>query len=206
MRLNIDCDSGFAIHEETTSLSGALVEISEHLREQGRSILKIIVDGQDIPPEDLSVIIGDKSVGDVQAVEIQSEDNAKLAVESIREISEVLPELPAACQSLAEVFQTEPPEEGFEKFEEFAQIWTIIKLREEQIASSLRFDMDALRIEEKTLTECAGEVTDKLARAYELVEAADTAALSDLLAYELAPLAEREAEVIALLQAELDKR
>jgi folate-dependent tRNA-U54 methylase TrmFO/GidA len=205
MQLNIDCDSGFTLNEETTSLPGVLVEISEHLRELDRSILKIVVDGVDIPPEDLTAIIGDKTTDDVRTVEIQSEDNVKLAMDSIQEIAEVLPELPAACQSLAEVFQTETSEEGVEKFDELAQIWTIIKLRQEQIASSLRFDMESLRINEKTLTECATEVTDLLARAYEVVEAADIAALSDILAYELAPLAEREAEIIALFQAELDK-
>lgn len=205
MQPTIDFDSGFTLNEETTSLPGVLVEISEHLRELDRSILKIVVDGVDIPPEDLTAIIGDKTTDDLQTVAIQSEDNVKLAMDSIQEIAEVLPELPSACQSLAEVFQTEAPEEGVEKFDELAQISTIIKLRQEQIASSLRFDMESLRIGEKTLTECATEVTDLLARAYEAVEAADLGALSDLITYELAPLAEREAKIIALFQAELDK-
>lgn len=183
--------------------TSALAEISDRLRERGRGMLAVIADGQKVRPADIARLLGGKSAEDIGTLEIQTEAIGTLVESSLREMSEVIGELPIVCHGLAEVFQGESPEEGFGTFDKLAEIWREVKVRQIQIADTLGLDLGGLDLDGAPLSAMHEELNTYLSEALEALEARDCVLLGDLLEYELAPRAETESRIVALLQLRL---
>lgn len=203
MDVIVDGAGNYDLKGEPGDLFAAVGAVSEYLRGQGRSILSVKVDGSDIAPEDLAARLKHLSPRDVARLEIGSESTSALVEECLRGLQETLPELPNVCRQMAQVFQGEKPEEGFDPFVELAGIWASVKSREALVANALDLDLDSLQIGGKSLQTAHDELNQFLEEAEQALKDGDTILLGDLLEYELAPRAEREAEIVALLQAQL---
>jgi hypothetical protein len=158
------------------------------------------VDGQRITPEEVAQRFADVAPSQIQHLEIQTEATATLVRNCINELQAVLPDLPNACHNLAEVFQSETPEDGFEPFQELAMLWGYIKQREMLIMNALELDMEALCINGATLAEMHKSLNTFLSEAVQALKEGDTVTLGDLLEYELAPRADQESAIVALLK------
>ena len=186
--------------EDVLSAVGA---VSEYLRREGRSILSVVVDGNEVAPEALTKTLKDVPSSSIERLEIGSELISKLVEDCLKGLGENLPELPSICRSLAAVFQGDHPEEGFEPFVQVAALWSHIKSREAMVTNALEIDIDTLTIDGKTIAAIHNELNEFLEEAAQALKDGDTILLGDLLEYELAPRAEQELEIVALLQAQI---
>lgn len=179
--------------------------VSSHLDEQRRAIINIGVDGENISPAQIRDILSNRALADVQELQITSELLSVLVGASLNDLREVLPELPKACHTLAEVFQGDAPEEGFDLFRQLAEIWENIKIREQQLANALGIDLDSLQTPMGGFKQMHDDLNSYLREAAEATKEMDTILLGDLLEYELAPRAEAEAAIVDQLQAQARK-
>lgn len=204
MKLTVDGRDDFPVDHASRSLADILYDVSEVLQGERRAILAVVVDGNSIRPEGLALEFADKTTQDVTALEIRSEPVVDLVEESLRDLEEVLPELPEACRGLSELFHGGDNEDGVQKFEQLSTIWHVVRERQLQILHALRLDADHVKIEGKTFAEIETSLSDILTKAADALAANDFITLSDLLHYELCPLAELELVVTKLFRQKLE--
>lgn len=203
MDVIVDGAKNYDLKGEPADVLSAVGAVSDFLKGQGRSILSISVDGEDVQPEDLATRLKGMPTESVSRLEIGSELVTVLVDNCLKGLNESLPELPHACRNLAQVFQGESPEDGFDPFVEIANIWSQIKARESLVARALDVDLSALEVNGKSLQAIHDELNQFLEEAEQALKDGDTILLGDLLEYELAPRAEQEVEIVALLQAQM---
>lgn len=190
----------FSFAEPPKDVIGAVAAVSERLQQQGRSIMRVNVDGQPLDPASLVEVLSKKPIDAVRTLSFESESVAKLVEESLRELESVLPELSKACHELAAIFQGADPQSGYEPFEQLAEIWSHVKTRQSLIANALDMNLDTLTINGKSVSAAHDELNGFLAEAAGALESGDLVLLGDLLEYELAPRAETEVAITALLR------
>lgn len=201
MEITLDGKKQFLLQTDPGTIGNALIEVNEYLQANGRALQSIIADGRDIPAEEITPAFGRTPVADVQRLEIVSADVRTLVKESIAELAEVVPELPVACQELARILAGDTPEQAFAGFNQLLDIWSVLKERQAQVASSLGIEVATLEIEGASLFKHDEELWGLLNTARQAMEASDFPKLADLLAYDLSPLAERESSIIQLLES-----
>ncbi len=201
MEITLDGKKQFLLQSDPGTLGAALIEINEYLQANGRALQSISADGRDVAAEQITPAFGQTPVSDVQRLEIVSADIRTLVKESAEELAEVVPELPVACQELAEVLAGDAPEQAFAGFNHLLQIWSVLKERQTQIATSLGMELAVLELEGASLSKHEEELWRTLNTARQAMESSDYAKLADLLAYDLSSLAERESSIIKLLQS-----
>ena len=201
MDVVIDGSSNYDFTGEPCDALAAVAEISDFLRERGRAVVTLTVDGETVRPDTMLDALAERPLSEVGRIEVMSEEVGVLVRDALNELEEVLPELPQACRSLAEVFQSESPEEGFEPFCKLADIWGAIKVREIQIADALELEVDGQEIGGETIGAMHKTLNEYLDEAAEALKANDCILLGDLLEYELAPRAEKEIHIAAFLRA-----
>ena len=198
--------ANFPIGSEPGTAAEALAAVSDALRGEGRAMVAVKVDDSPVRPDDLTTSLGDRPLQSVARIEVESKDIPALVEECLNELEQHVPELPGICRQLAAVFQSAQPEEGFEPFERLARIWEEIKRRQALAASVLEISLDEMTIGGVPAAKQLKELNDFLHEAADALDANDCVTLGDLLEYELAPRAEAEAEVVALLQEQAQQR
>lgn len=192
--------------EGPSDVLDALAAASESLRENGRAVLAVQVDGEAIPPDQVRERLRGMPVSEAGVLAITSEEIFVLVDDCLEELEELLPELPKVCHNLAEEFQGEWPEAGYEPFHQFARIWQTIKEREIMVTSALDLDLDALGVRGAPIAQMHRELNKILDEAADALKTGDCVLLGDLLEYELAPRAEAEIEIVALLRESAEGR
>lgn len=200
MEVKIDGVPANAWIQAPDNVRDALAAIADNLRAQRRAMIGIEVDGKAILPEDLSAELSDRNPAEIATLSVASERISALVAQCLNELEHVLPELPQACHRLAEVFQGDSPESGYEPFEQLAAIWHVIKERELQVVNALGIEEDALFVAGTPLAKTHEELNLYIEEAAGALQARDCVLLGDLLEYELAPRAETEMEIVAILR------
>jgi hypothetical protein len=206
MELIVDGDKSAIPAADSDLAMSTLETLSQQLHDQGRAIVKVLLDGADIPHSELAKTLGDRSVDSVSTLEIRTEPIDALIGQVLADLENTLPGLSRACHDLAQVFQSEAPHEGFEPFQNFADIWGYVKERQMQIAGALDLDLGTCAIKDKSLNHHHDTLNNILEEAARAIEQRDTVLLGDLLEYELSPLADLELEIVALLKEHASKR
>lgn len=185
---------------EDGSVMDALAQVSEHLRSLDKAMVGMRIDGIEVRPEDLRKTFEGRPAQGVHKVEVHTENVMTLVDNCLKDLEELLPELPMVCHHLAETFQGESPEAGFEPFDQLAHIWQTVKERELLVARTLNVDIDTLELQGTTLGRLHTELNEFLDEAIEGLKAGDCVVLGDLLEYEFAPRAEQELQIVSLLR------
>lgn len=200
MDVIIDGAGGFAVEGNPETLLAVVNAALDHLRDRGRAMVRLSVDGNELDPESLATRYADAAVCSETRIDIATRPVAELADETLRELEQALPELPSACRQLAEVFQSDTPEEGFEPFHQLAHIWGLIKDKQQALANILELDLYALEFDGRPLPNHSDELNGFLHEAAQALQDGDTVLLGDLLEYELAPRAEFESRIVDTLR------
>ena len=203
MEITLDGKRQFLLQSDPGTIGAALIEINEYLQVNGRALQNIIADGRDIPAEEITPAFGQTPVSDIRRLEIVSADIHTLVKESVAELAEVVPELPVACQELAQILAGDAPEQAFAGFNQLLEIWTVLKERQTQVANSLGIELAVLELEGASLSKHEEELSGVLNAARQAMESSDFAKLADLLAYDLSTLAERETSIVQLLHSKV---
>jgi hypothetical protein len=200
MEVIVDGSTGFAPAEVPDDVMGMLAVIGTSLQTQGRAILAVKVDGQELSPARTVEVLSGKPLSSVGTLEVVSELTSKLVADCLAELESVLPDLSKACHELAAMFQGAEPHTGYEPFEQLADIWSHVKGRQELIAHTLGVALDTLKLDGKSVGALHTELNGFLAEAVGALESGDLILLGDLLEYELAPRADAEVRITALLR------
>lgn len=203
MQIIVDGKSGFELESGVDSIAGALELLVEHLDVQGRGLLALSIDGDPVLPDDLSATVGERGIDEIEVLEVQSASYRELIEESIREAMDVVPELHVACLTLAEIVAGDSPQDGFAQFNDLKEIWEAVKERQQQIAEVLNVSPDTVTVEKDSIATLHTNLTECLDKASKALESGDFAALSDILSYDLAALAELERAIFDALRAHL---
>lgn len=203
MEVIVDGSSDFKLEGEAEDMLEVIGAIGEWLQQQRRSIQSVKVDGEFLGPEIIEDKLKDRSPTTVARVEIESASIAHLIQDSLNDLAQYVPDLADACRELARVFQGDHPEEGFEPFEQLAEIWLAIKEQQMLVASALELDLDGVDIEGESFRTLHLKLNAHLEEAVDALQKEDTVLLGDLLEYELAPRAELERAIIARLQEQV---
>lgn len=201
MDVIVDGERNFRFTGEPEDGLSAVAAVEAWLRDRGRAMLSVCVDGKAVQPDEIVARLGGRPVDVVETLEVRSAPITELVSRCLEELAEALPNLPDACRNLAEVFHGENPDDGFEPFEELAAIWGHIKTRELLIANALQLDLDAMSLDGASLKSLHEDLNAQLHEAAEALKNGDCILLGDLLEYELAPRAEREERIAGLLRA-----
>lgn len=189
-------EESYAPDGSVTDVLGCIVD---GLREQGRALVALNINGEQVLPDTLHDHFAETPAADA-SIEVTTRPLRELVIEALDVLSQTLPELPEACRKLAQVFQSDTPQDGFEPFNELARIWEFVKEREEMAANALDVDFATLQIQGLPVSDHARELNSFLSEAAQALRDGDTILLGDLLEYELAPRAELEADLVAALR------
>jgi len=200
MDIVIDHKERFEVPASVDDALGALHLLNTRLREQGRAILRVIRDGRPVPYESLLEVFEGVALSELASLEVETGSVVELVREAVEGLEQSVPELPNLCHQLAEVFQGENPADGYAPFEKMVMIWSVIKERELQVSAALNVELDGLSIRGREMKVLHDELNKHLSEAAEALAAEDCVLLGDLLEYELAPRAELEADIVALLK------
>jgi len=201
MEVTLDGERNFAIEGDPKDALAVMAAVNRYLRERGRAIMAVRVDGRDLSPQAVHAQLAGTDNAEIDELVVESKPIGALVNETLAELREHLPELPVACRSLAQIFQSEKPEQGFEPFVALADIWKNVKERQRLVVSALDLDLDELQVNGATLNRKSEELNGFLEEAVGALNAQDCVAIGDLLEYELAPRAEEEAAIVELLQS-----
>jgi len=201
MEVIVDGKKGFQFQEQPEDVLAALAGVSDAQRSQGRAILSVRIDGQPVSPENIVTMLQNKPLSEVQVLAVSTEVIGTLVNNCLSELEQALPELPDICHRLRDVFHGECPESGYEPFQQLAAIWQAIKEREIQIFSALDIDLDAFEVHGEPISRIHAELNEYIEEAAGAIKTGDCVLLGDLLEYELAPRAETEAAIVALLRS-----
>lgn len=206
MDVILDGAGNYSLQGTPEDVFGAVAAVSEYLRGQGRSVLSVKVDGEVLSPDTITERLKGRSLAEVSRLEIGSEVTTTLVEHCLDGLSDFLPELPQVCRNLAEVFQGEKPQDGFEPFIEMTEIWEQIKSREALVANALELDAEAIAVDGKSMALIHAELNQFLEEAEQALKDGDIILLADLLEYELAPRAELEVGIVTQLQTRIPAR
>ena len=206
MEVILDGQANFELQGDPQDAFAAVVAVEEYLNQNGRGMLSIKADGKDVSPANLIEELQGKALDQVSTLEIDSQEISALVDICLKELEDVLPELPKACHSLAEVFHGEAPETGYEPFQQLAEIWHNVKTRQQQIFSMLGLDTGSIELDGVSFAKMHEELNKFLNEAAEALEVCDNVCLGDLLEYELAPRSESEEKIVELLRQQAEER
>ncbi|PCJ54027.1 MAG: hypothetical protein COA73_14790 [Candidatus Hydrogenedentota bacterium] len=195
MKLTVDNDSHFTLVSNPKTLSDVLLDVTQILGGDGQLIQSIVLNGGDIAPDALTPELGATTLDAIDTLEIVSANMMTLVRESLLEMVEVLPELPAVCHSLAEVLQSDNPVEGFGQFNQLLDIWEVVKERQLQAVNALALDPEALKVGEISLAVHNATLETTLSKSRAMMEASDFAGLGDLLSYDMNDMAQAESKI-----------
>lgn len=196
----VDGQNNFRVEGEPEDALAVFRAATDLLRAQGRMVTELKIDGVRVSPEAVLSQLQGLSPSAVGKLEVSSEDARVLIGEALREVEQAVAELPQLCRELAEVFQSPTPNDGYEPFQKLAEIWGHVKSRQQLAASALEIDLGEVEVQGQRLGTLAEELNGFLDEAAEALKRNDAVLLGDLLEYELAPRAEREAAILAWLQ------
>lgn len=205
MDIIVDGERNFQVQGAPDNLLSVVAAASEFLRGKKRVICRVEVDGESCSADGLIEGMDKHPVGANTKICIGSEPIQTLVAACLDELDNAIPELPRVCRSLAEVFQGGEPEAGYDPFQQFAEIWRHIKMREAQVAHALDVDVASIEAGGVSFRTLHEELNRFLADAATALEAQDCVLLGDLLEYELAPRAEAEAAIVSELRARAAK-
>lgn len=199
MDVKVDNCRRLSLEGTPPDLLTAIVAIGDCLKKEGRAILSVTLDGRAWSPENL-LELGAQPLTEASEIEVTSEALSTLVDRTLRELEEVLPELPKACHALAAIFQGSTPTEGYEPFQRLAEIWSAVKARELEVAAVLDCPLDEVSVDGQPVQRIHGELNRYLQEAADALQSGDCVLLGDLLEYELAPRARQEIEIVAALR------
>ncbi|HIA48565.1 MAG TPA: hypothetical protein EYN96_11505 [Candidatus Hydrogenedentes bacterium] len=203
MQITVDDESGFVLKSNLATVGDVLLEVTDHIQSKNRAIQAIIVDGKNIPPEELTQNFGKTPISEIDTVEVRSAGLAELVVSTLEEIAEVIPELPTDRYDLAQILAGDDPASCFAQFNQFLDIWEVLKDRQAQVIGLLNVEIETASVGGASIARHNAMLNDCIRNARKSMESSDFPGLSDLLSHELAEMAEVEEQIIEMLRTKI---
>lgn len=170
----------------------------------GRVVVEVMLDGKVLSGDEL----GDHentALGDTE-VRLTSADPKALAVSTLTQVREQLPQAGALHEQAAERLQADKPGEALEYIGAAIEVW--MQTQEAVLGSAgvVGLGLDDVTVDGEPMTAFTDELIEQLHSLKDLIAAGDTVALADTLAYEWPPIVHRWDRLIETLIGEIEKK
>ena len=187
-----------------SSLAELIGSATRHLSDDGRVVVEVRIDGSVLNAEDMQLKKNDPLEGN--EVRFVSADPASLAVSTLHQVRDQLPQASSLHEQAAEHLQQDKPEEALKLLGESIGVW--MQTQEAVLGSAgvVGLGLDEVKVEGEPMSDFTDELIKSLHELKDLIVAGDTVALADALAYEWPPIVERwDALIGELIKAIEDK-
>lgn len=199
MKLTLDEQIDMAFVSNPQTLGELLEAIMEYARGKNRLIQHIVLDGENIHPNDLTHQRNSIPLAEIDTLNVETSDAKTIIEQELANLKEILPELPSACHTMAQVMQSAEPQNVFQQFNDLMDVWDVVKERENQICKTMTLNANSIKVHEISLQEHNIQLEQHIQKAKLHLEASRFAELGDLLSYEMADFAEDELLIINIL-------
>ncbi len=184
------------------SLADILASATEGLAVDGRVVVEVQVDGQLIGGDDLSDHEND-NITDSE-VRLTSANPKELAVSTLTQIREQLPQVGALHEQAAEELQADNPTEALQHIAQTIEMW--MQTQEAVLGSAgvVGLGLDDVKVNGEPMSGFTEELIQQLQGLKELIISKDTVALADAMAYEWPAIVQRWDELIEVLIDEIE--
>ena len=202
MKLIVDGEEAGLEAEEIHDLGAVLHELDTNLREDGRLVCEVRCDGKTVAADEVAGVLQRAAADGVETLEIITTPTGPVLKNIVESMEMAVPELPVICMELARVFHSSDAAQGYEPFNTFAAHWEEIKRLQIQALNVLHRHPADVRIGGQSLDDLHQALNTHLQQCVEALTKQDAIALGDILQHDLAPLAEKEAALVAWLKEE----
>lgn len=143
------------------------------------------------------VTLNSKLIRDIKKLEVVLEEEKVLVLRALEESAEYLPQLAQGLDDISLLFQAGNRNEAFDKFTQCLNGWIQIIQLLRSLEKIRNLDYSGLTIEDGTsVKENNTKLLGLLEETKVAMENDDIVALSDLIEYELSPIAQKQVEVV----------
>lgn len=171
------------------NLAELIASATQDLANDGRVVVEVMVDG-DVLSADQMRQRKDSPLEDAQ-VHLVSADPAALAVSTLYQVREQLPQATTLHEQAAEFLQQDNPTEALKTLAEVIGVW--MQTQEAVLGSAgvVGLGLDQVKVDDVPMSDFTDELIKQLQGLKDLIVAGDTVALADTLAYEWPPIVDR---------------
>ena len=202
MKIQVD-GSPLLVPIAGNSLGQVLDVVFDFVEARRRGVVALQVDGTRVRYDELDEDFMARSVSTIQKLNVNSESVEQLALQSLDELDEVVQDLALYCHEISRVYHDVKSTDGAALVEDLRNAWNEIAKRHEDLTRVLGIAPRNLKLEVGNLFEHRLAVKHQLNTMLDALNKDDRVSVSDLFEYELAPLAEAEAELSAVLRERL---
>jgi len=193
-------DAPFAT--DAATLDGVLDAAQADARSNGRMIVEVSLDGQSLVGEDLDA----RRPQPINQAEVRlySADGAQVAAEALREVRQSIDQIDQLHDRAAEQLQRGEQSEGMQAVSQVIELWLGVQRAVGQSAAVAGIDLDGFEFGGTSAKALFAGLLERLQELKALIEANDTVALADALAYEWKEITGPWAELVDTLTARVE--
>lgn len=195
---------GEAVDLTGGDLASLLEAAKTHLDATGRVVVEVQIDGQALNERQLE----QRQTVEVSGKEVRlySANPVELAVETLNGVRKRLGDAAEAQERAAELFQADDASAALEQIGQVIEAWLQTQQAVLNSAMLLHIDLEAFSVGGRPLKQFTDELLDRLNELRTLIEASDTVALADALAYEWPELTNRWDQLVEALVASIERQ
>lgn len=190
------------LDDKPTALKGSclgeiLASVTKGLAGDGRVVVEVMLDGKVLVGDELGEH-QDTSLDDAE-LRLTSADPKELAVVTLGQIREHLPQASALHEQAAQQLQQDNAPEALKNVGAAIEVWMQTQEAVLGAAGVVGLSLDQVTVDDEPMTSFTDELITQLNSLKELIVAGDTVALADTLAYEWPPIVHRWDRLIEVL-------
>ncbi len=172
-----------------SNLAELITSATRHLSDDGRVVVEVMIDGSVLNADDMNQR-RDSPLTDNE-VRLVSADPTALAVSTLHQVRDLLPQASSLHEQAAEQLQQDNPEDALKLLAESISVWMQTQEAVLGAAGVVGLGLDEVKVEGEPMSDFTDELIKSLHELKDLIIAGDTVALADALAYEWPPVVER---------------
>ncbi len=196
---------------DDSALRDILERVSDQLKDQGRVICEVMVDGHYEGDWERDPF-GERRIAEVESMRLKSEEPRKLAVRTLYDIVAYMPKVKDALINVSASLQARQEEEALRLLSQVTETWVELNQGYSRATQVIGISPSEVVIqsstdqESQTAEDVQNEALDLLNQAADFLDERRYLELSDVLEYELAPLIPVIEESMYLLIREAEKK
>jgi len=187
---------------DAATLDGVLDAAQQDVQANGRLIVEVSLDGQPLVGDDLEAR-RTQPIDDAE-VRLYTADGAQIAAEALREVRQSIDQIDQLHDRAAEQLQRGDQAEGMQTVGQVIELWLGVQRAVGQSAQVAGINLDGFEFGDTSAKALFAGLLERLQELKALIEANDTVALADALAYEWNEITGPWAELVDTLTARVE--
>jgi hypothetical protein len=176
-----------------------LGDVLGHLQSQNRLVTQVLIDGREPDLEHVPQLRRRPIIG--HTIFIETTAPQQIAIEVLDQVEQQMDAADAACAAAVDHLGANDPAKAMQKLSGCFSAWQSAQQAIEKVAQLLRVDLDAIRVDDITLSAALQAFAGQLRAIREALESRDYVALTDTLQYEVGQTVRQWRDALAQLRA-----